>query len=58
MLLAFEKARRDVRFGTEKCIGFPALIAIFDFAVPRDSSLRNGGGRGLLPHILVELAAC
>ena len=58
MLLAFEKPQRDVRFGTEKSIGFPVLIGIFDSAVSRDSSLCNGSGWGVLPRIFVELAAC
>ena len=58
MLHAFQSPAGGVRFGTEKSVGFPVLTGIFDSAVSRDSSLRNGSGWGVLPHIFVELAAC
>jgi hypothetical protein len=47
-----------VRFGTEKSVGFPVLMGIFDSAVTRDSNTRCSSGWGVLPRITVELAAC
>jgi hypothetical protein len=58
MLCVFEKSLGAVRFSTEKSVGFPMLMGIFDSAVSRDSLTRNGSGWGALPHIFVELAAC
>jgi hypothetical protein len=34
-----QELQEPVRFGTEKIIGFPRLVAIFDFALPSDSSV-------------------
>ena len=58
MLCVFEKDVPEVRFGTEKNVGFPRLSAIFGKAVPRDSNPCRGSGGGLLPHTLVGLARC
>jgi len=58
MLCAFEKDISEVRFGTEKNVGFPWLSAIFDQAVRPDSDPGSGAGGGLLPHRFVGLARC
>jgi hypothetical protein len=58
MLPVFEKPRAAVRFSTEKSVGFPVLVGIFDSVVTRDSTSRHGSGWGALPHIIVELAIC
>lgn len=59
MLCTFEKPVAEVRFGTEKSIGFPRLTAIFAKAVTRDSFLRSGrSGWGACPRILFGLARC
>jgi len=57
MLCVFEKDVPEVRFGTEKNVGFPRLSAVFDKAVRRDSDPSNGIGGGLLPHTF-GLARC
>ena len=57
MLSAFAKWFVVVRFSTEKCVGFPGLIAIFASVVMRESDSRFGSGWGPLPHS-VELARC
>ena len=53
-----QSANVEVRFGTEKGVGFPRLIAIFDIAVTRDSFPRSGCGWGALPYIKHGLAIC
>ena len=55
---AFQNPVSGVRFGTEKDIGFPVLIAIFDPAVSRGSSVCPGSGGGVLPQKFVELSVC
>jgi hypothetical protein len=57
MLCVFAKSASEVRFGTEKLIGFPRLSVIFHSAAARDSK-RCGGGWGGHPRILVGLARC
>ena len=54
MLCVFEKDVPEVRFGTEKNIGFPALTAIFHKAVAR---VRRSDG-GAHPRNFVGLAIC
>jgi hypothetical protein len=54
----FEERASEVRFGTEKSIGFPRLTAIFDDAVTRDSYQCGSGGWGAIPRIIVGLAKC
>lgn len=46
-----------VRFGTEKVVGFPRLIAIFDFVLSSDSSVDGGTKSGALLRIC-GLAKC
>ena len=46
-----------VRFGTEKVIGFPRLIAIFTFALSSDSSVDSGAWSGA-PRRIFGLAQC
>jgi hypothetical protein len=58
MLRKLQNPSVGVRFSTEKSIGFPALIGIFDLTAMRDLSPQNGSGRGVLPHIFIELAIC
>ena len=53
----FEKSHCQVRFGTEKSVGFPVLNVIFDSAGRRDSCARCGRGGGM-PRIQVELSKC
>jgi len=53
----FEKSHCQVRFGTEKSVGFPVLNVIFDNAGRRDSCARCGRGGGM-PRIQVELSKC
>jgi hypothetical protein len=57
MLEKFEKECCAVRFGTEKCIGFPALSVIFDSAVTGDSIVFCSRGGGL-PRDPIELSRC
>lgn len=49
--------KAPVRFGTEKIVGFPRLIAIFDFAFPSDSSVDGGVMSGAQLRIF-GLAQC
>jgi hypothetical protein len=51
----FEKF--EVRFSTEKSVGFSAPNAIFDSAVTADSSAPRGCGGGN-PHKNIELSRC
>jgi len=47
------KDKRDavaVRFGTEKAVGFPMLMGIFDSVVTRDSNTRRSSGWGASAH--------
>jgi hypothetical protein len=46
-----------VRFGTEKIIGFPRLMVIFQTALSCDSSMNDEAKSGALPHIF-GLAQC
>ena len=46
-----------VRFGTEKVIGFPRLIVIFEFVLPSDSSV-DGGARSGASRRIIGLAQC
>jgi hypothetical protein len=46
-----------VRFGTEKVIGFPRLIAIFEFVLSSDSILDGGAMSGARSRIF-GLAKC
>ena len=57
MLKRLEKSHPQVRFGTEKSVGFPVLNVIFDSAKRRDSYARCGRGGGR-PRIQVELSKC
>ena len=54
MLFLFANSAVEVRFGTEKSVGFPWLNAIFDRAVTR---VARGDG-GAHPHTFVGLAIC
>jgi hypothetical protein len=60
MLRINEKAKQQVRFRTEKSIGFQRHTAIFVITVTRDSSSRNGCGNpsGARPRIMSGLAKC
>lgn len=59
MLCTFEMRVAEVRFGTEKNVGFPWLTAIFGKAATRDSFLRSGrSGWGGRPRILFGLTRC
>jgi hypothetical protein len=60
MLCIVEKANQQVRFRTEKSVGFQRHTAIFVITVSRDSSSRNGGGNpsGAHPRITAGLAKC
>jgi hypothetical protein len=58
MLKQWEKSYCEVRFGTEKGIGFPALSAIFDSAATGDSTVSRSRGGGLYPRIKIELSRC
>ena len=40
-----------VRFGTEKVVGFPRLVVIFEIARPSDSSVDGGARSGALLRI-------
>ena len=51
---AYLKSIPEVRFGTEKNVGFPPLNAIFDKAV---THIRRGDG-GAHSHTFVGLAIC
>jgi len=51
------KIKGPVRFGTEKIIGFPALVAIFKTAVSSDSSADGETKPGALRRIF-GLAQC
>ena len=57
MLMRFEKSPCQVRFGTEKSIGFPVLNVIFDSAARRYSYALCGRGGGM-PRTQVELSKC
>jgi len=57
MLMGFEKSPCQVRFGTEKGIGFPVLNVIFDSAARRYSYALCGRGGGM-PRTQVELSKC
>ena len=46
-----------VRFGTEKVVGFPRLIAIFEFVPLSDSSV-DGGPRSGAQLRIFGLAKC
>lgn len=46
-----------VRFGTEKVVGFPRLVAIFDFVLPSDSSV-DGKRTWGAPLRIFGLARC
>jgi hypothetical protein len=55
-----EKTKQQVRFRTEKIVGFQRHTAIFVVTVSRDSSTRNGCGNpsGAHPRIMSGLAKC
>ena len=57
-MLAWQNLNVEVRFGTEKSVGFPGLIATFESAETRHSNARDSSGRGALPHTFVELLEC
>ena len=57
MLKRLEKSRGQVRFGTKKSVGFPALNVIFDNATRRASHALCGRGGGM-PRTQVELSKC
>lgn len=46
-----QELQGPVRFGTEKVIGFPRLVVIFDFALSSDSSVDGGAVSGALLRI-------
>ena len=55
---AWQNLTIEVRFGTEKNVGFAALAAIFDSAVKDDSWVFSGRDGGPCPRILIELPRC
>ena len=57
MLQGFEERSGAVRFGTEKSVGFPRLVAIFEIARVSDSSVDGGAESGARSRIF-GLAKC
>ena len=60
MLRIIEKAGQQVRFRTEKNVGFQQHTAIFGITVSHDSTSCNGRGNpsGAHPRIISGLAKC
>jgi hypothetical protein len=60
MLRVVEKPNQQVRFRTEKSIGFQRHTAIFVITVSRDSASRNrrGNPSGAHPRFMAGLAKC
>ena len=52
-----QELQRSVRFGTEKVIGFPRLVVIFEIARMPDSSVDGGAESGARSRIF-GLAKC
>jgi hypothetical protein len=60
MLCIIERSEQQVRFRTEKSVGFQRHNAIFVMAVLRDSDAPDGCGNpsGARPRIISGLAKC